>query len=136
MSERKIRLLMAKPGLDGHDLGAKYVARAFRDAGIEVIYTGLQQTPEQIVQAAIQEDVDVIGCSILSGAHLGLMSKLMTKLKEKKISDMIVVVGGSIPKADIPHLKAMGVGGVFPTASPVEKIIDYIKENVPEAKGL
>ena len=126
----KIRLLMAKPGLDGHDLGAKYMARAFRDAGMEVIYTGLQQTPDQIVAAAIQEDVDVIACSILSGAHLGLMAKLMRKLGEKEIDDMLVVVGGAIPKSDIEPLKAMGIAGVFPTASSPQGAIEFIRNHV------
>lgn len=123
---------MAKPGLDGHDLGAKYVARAFRDAGMEVIYTGLQQTPEQIVAAAIQEDVDVVTCSILCGAHLGLMTKLMNKLRDEGINNKLVLVGGAIPKADIPQLKAMGVAGVFPTATPVDSAIEFIKEQVTD----
>ncbi len=127
---KKIRVLMAKPGLDGHDLGAKYMARALRNAGMEVVYTGLHQTPEQVVSAAIQEDVDVIGCSILSGAHLGLMSKIMNKLREKGISDMIVLVGGAIPKSDISELKGIGVRGVFPTGASVEGVVDYIKNNV------
>lgn len=129
MSE-KIRVLVAKPGLDGHDLGAKYVARALRDAGMEVIYTGLQQTPEQVVAAAIQEDVDVIGCSILCGAHLGIMDKIMSKLREAGIDDKLVIVGGCIPRADIAALKDMGVAEVFPTDSPLEKIVDFIKQRV------
>jgi len=104
MASRTIRLIMAKPGLDGHDLGAKYMARAFRDAGMEVIYTGLQQTPDQIVTAAIQEDVDVIACSILSGAHMGLMTKVMKKLAEKRMDDVLVLVGGAIPRSDIEPL--------------------------------
>ena len=130
MASRTIRLLMAKPGLDGHDLGAKYMARAFRDAGMEVIYTGLQQTPDQIVTAAVQEDVDVIACSILSGAHMGLMSKVMRKLAEKRMDDVLVLVGGAIPRSDIEPLKALGIAGVFPTASPPEGAIEFIRKNV------
>ncbi|MBI2907719.1 MAG: cobalamin B12-binding domain-containing protein [Chloroflexi bacterium] len=125
----KIRVLVAKPGLDGHDLGAKYVARALRDAGMEVIYTGLQQTAEQIAAAAIQEDVDIIGCSILCGAHLGIMDKVMKKLKEEGV-DAPVMVGGCIPRADIAALKAMDVAEVFPTDSPLEKIVAFIKGRV------
>jgi methylmalonyl-CoA mutase C-terminal domain/subunit len=130
MASRTIRLIMAKPGLDGHDLGAKYMARAFRDAGMEVIYTGLQQTPDQIVTAAIQEDVDVIACSILSGAHMGLMTKVMKKLAEKRMDDVLVLVGGAIPRSDIEPLKALGIAGVFPTASPPESAIEFIRKNV------
>ena len=125
--ERKIRVLIAKPGLDGHDLGAKYIARALRDAGMEVIYTGLQQTPDQVVTVALQEDVDVIGCSFLSGAHLGLMTKIMDKIRERGIDDKIVIVGGAIPSSDIMRLKEVGVAEVFPTATPVNRIIDFIK---------
>jgi methylmalonyl-CoA mutase C-terminal domain/subunit len=125
---RKIRVLIAKPGLDGHDLGAKYVARALMDAGMEVIYTGLQQTPGQIVSIALQEDVDVIGCSFLSGAHLGLMTKIMKKIREKGIEDKTVIVGGAIPSHDVPRLKEAGVHEVFPTATPVKKIIEFIKK--------
>ncbi len=130
MASRKIKVLIAKPGLDGHDLGAKYISRALLDAGMEVIYIGLHQTPEQIVAAAIQEDVDVIGCSILSGAHLGLVSKLMRKLGEEGISDMFVLIGGAIPKKDIGELKAMGIAAVFPTGASVEKVVEFIKKNV------
>jgi len=129
MSE-KIRVLIAKPGLDGHDLGAKYVARGLRDAGMEVIYTGLQQTADQIAAAAIQEDVDVIGCSILCGAHVGLMDKIMKRLSEAGVDDKPVIVGGCIPKADITALKGMGVAEVFPTDSPLERIIGFIKQRV------
>lgn len=129
MVSRKIRVLIAKPGLDGHDLGAKYIARALGNAGMEVVYTGLHQAPEQIVCAAIQEDVDVIGCSILSGAHLSLMSKIMSILSEKGISDKLVLVGSAIPKLDVSKLTGMGVG-VFPTASSVESVIEFIKRNV------
>ena len=124
---KKIRVLIAKPGLDGHDLGAKYIARALRDAGMEVVYTGLQQTPDQVVAAAIQEDVDVIGCSFLSGAHLGLMTKIMNKIREHGIDDKMVIVGGAIPSSDIKPLKEMGVAEIFPTATPVDKISDFIK---------
>lgn len=126
----KTRVLITKPGLDGHDLGAKYVARALRDAGMEVIYTGLQQTPEQIVAAALQEDVDVIGLSILSGAHLGLVRKVMARLKEAGMANRMVLVGGTIPKSDVPELKAMGVAEVFPTATSVENIPRYIREHL------
>jgi methylmalonyl-CoA mutase C-terminal domain/subunit len=128
--ERKIRVLMAKPGLDGHDLGAKYITRALMDAGMEVIYTGLQQTPDQVVAVALQEDVDVIGCSFLSGAHLGLMTKIMNKVRERGIDEKIVIAGGAIPSHDIPLLKEVGVAEVFPTAAPVEKIVEFIKNNV------
>ena len=126
----KIKVLIAKPGLDGHDLGAKYVARALLDAGMEVIYLGLQQTPEQIVSAALQENVDVIGCSLLSGAHLGWMKKVMGKLKEAGLDDKLVLVGGSIPKIDIPKLKELGVGEVFPTATPTTEIVKFIKKKL------
>ena len=129
MSE-KIRVLMAKPGLDGHDRGAKVVARALRDAGIEVIYTGYGQTPEQIVASAIQEDVDVIGCSILSGAHLGLMRKIMSSLRERNAAeDFLVLVGGTIPEEDIPELKEEGVTEVFSTDSSIGKIVEFIKQH-------
>ena len=125
---RKIRVLMAKPGLDGHDRGAKVIARTFRDAGFEVIYTGLHQTPERIVSAAIQEGVDVIGLSILSGAHLSICKKTMAALKETKASaDIILIVGGTIIEADIPKLKAMGVAEVFPPGSPIDAGVEYIK---------
>lgn len=130
MANRKIRVLMAKPGLDGHDLGVKYVARALRDAGMEVVYTGLHQTPEQIVATAVQEDVDVIACSILSGTHLGLMSKLMARLREKGINDKLVLVGGTIPKADIAELKSEGIAAVFSTGASVESIIEFVKKHV------
>lgn len=128
MTER-IRVLVAKPGLDGHDLGAKFVARALRDAGMEVIYTGLQQTPEQIAAAAIQEDVNIIGCSILSGAHVATMEKVMRKLREVGI-DVPVIVGGCIPRADIPELKKIGVAEVFPTDSPPQAIVSFIQQRL------
>ncbi|MGB9629993.1 MAG: cobalamin B12-binding domain-containing protein, partial [Thermodesulfobacteriota bacterium] len=126
--EKKIRILVAKPGLDGHDRGAKVVAQALRDAGMEVIYTGLHQTIDQIIQAAIQEDVDVIGLSIMSGAHLPICEKLMKKMKEKNLEDILVVVGGVIPKRDIPKLKEIGVKGIFPGGTPFDESIRWIKE--------
>lgn len=127
---KKIRVVIAKPGLDGHDLGAKYVARALRDAGMEVIYLGLQQTPEQIFNAVLQEDVDVIGCSFLSGAHLGWMRKIMSKLKKGGLGHKLVLVGGAIPKRDVPKLKGLGIAEVFPTTTPPEKVIEFIKERL------
>jgi len=127
-TERRIRVLIAKPGLDGHDLGAKYVARALRDAGFEVIYMGLQKTPEQIVSAAVQEDVDVIGCSILSGSHLGWMKKVMRGVDQAGCRDVCVIVGGAIPKSDVPALKEMGVAEVFSTGAPVEDIVSFIRK--------
>lgn len=127
MAEKKIRVVIAKPGLDGHDRGAKVIARALRDAGMEVIYTGLRQTPEQIVNAAIQEDADVIGLSILSGAHLGILSRVTELLREKKAADdILVLVGGIIPGDDIPVLKQYGVTEVFQPGTPTQKIIDFI----------
>jgi methylmalonyl-CoA mutase C-terminal domain/subunit len=129
--KRPIRILIAKPGLDGHDLGAKVMAHALRDAGLEVIYTGLHQSVEGIVQAAIQEDVDVIGLSIMSGAHLPICRKLMRLLSEKGFSDKKVVVGGVIPKRDIPALKELGVAGVFPGGTPFSVPIHFIQEQVP-----
>jgi len=128
--QKKIRVLIAKPGLDGHDRGAKVVARALRDSGMEVIYTGLRQTPEQIVETAIQEDVDVIGLSILSGAHDMLVPKVMEKLKENKMDDVLVLVGGIIPKEDYSNLKNIGVAGVFGPGTPTSEIVKFIKENV------
>lgn len=127
---RKIRVVIAKPGLDGHDRGAKVIARALRDAGMEVIYTGLRQTPEQIAAAALQEDADVIGLSILSGAHMHVCPRLMELLKEKGLDDVLVLVGGIIPDIDIPKLKEMGVRGIFLPGSPMQDIIDYINGNV------
>jgi methylmalonyl-CoA mutase C-terminal domain/subunit len=125
---RKIRVLMAKPGLDGHDRGAKVIARTFRDAGFEVIYTGLHQTPEGVVNAAIQEDVDVIALSILSGAHLRICKKTIAALKATKVNDdMILIVGGTIIDSDIPKLKAMGVAEVFPPGSPIDAGVEYLK---------
>ena len=126
---KKIRVLIAKPGLDGHDRGAKVVARALRDGGLEVIYTGLRQTPEQIVEAAVQEDVDAIGLSILSGAHDMLVPKVLQLMKEKGIMDVLLLVGGIIPKDDIPSLKDMGVDGVFGPGTPTSEVVNFIKEN-------
>src|SRR6267143_3643117 len=123
---RKIRVVIAKPGLDGHDRGAKVIARALRDAGMEVIYTGLRQTPEQIAAAALQEDADVIGLSILSGAHNHIAPKLMSLLKEKGLDDVLVLIGGIIPDVDIPRLEAMGVKGIFLPGTPMHEIIQFI----------
>ncbi len=125
---RKIRFLMASPGLDGHDRGAKVVARALKDAGMEVIYLGIHRTSEEIVQAAVQEDVDFIGLSMLSGAHLILTEQLLKKLAEQRIDDVPLVVGGTIPKKDMEKLKEMGVAFVFPTQTPLDKIISGIRE--------
>ena len=126
---RRLRVVIAKPGLDGHDRGAKVIARALRDAGMEVIYTGLRQTPEQIVTAALQEDADVIGLSILSGAHNYIAPRMMELLKEKGLDDVLVVIGGIIPDIDVPKLKAIGVKGVFPPGTPMQEIIDFINSN-------
>ena len=128
--EKKIRILVAKPGLDGHDRGAKVVARALRDAGFEVIYTGLRQTVEQIVETALQEDVNVVALSLLSGAHNTLFPKVIAGLKEKDMADVLVVGGGVIPDSDIPALKAAGVSEVFTPGTPTGDIIEYIKGNV------
>ena len=130
MKDRRIRVLVAKPGLDGHDRGAKVVAQALRDAGMEVIYTGLHQTIDQIISAAIQENVDVIGLSILSGAHIPLCEKLMRRIKEENLSGILVVVGGVIPKRDIGKLKDMGIKGVFPGGTPFTESIQLIREKV------
>ena len=126
---RKIRVVIAKPGLDGHDRGAKVIARALRDAGMEVIYTGLRQTPEQVVAAALQEDADVIGLSILSGAHNHIVPRLMALLRDKGLDDVLVVIGGIIPDADIPALKTAGVQGVFLPGTPMQAIIDFVNEH-------
>jgi len=128
--EKRIRILVAKPGLDGHDRGAKVVAQALRDAGMEVIYTGLHQTVEQIINAALQEDVDVIGLSIMSGAHLPICEKLMKKITEKKMDDTLVVVGGVIPKRDVSLLQKMGIQGIFSGGTPFDQSIQWIKEHV------
>jgi methylmalonyl-CoA mutase C-terminal domain/subunit len=126
----KIRVIVAKPGLDGHDRGAKVIARAFRDAGFEVIYTGLRQTPEQIVNAALQEDADVVGLSVLSGAHMTLCPRIMELMKKEGLDDVLVLVGGIIPDQDITQLKKDGVAEVFQPGASTEKIIDYVKKNV------
>ena len=129
--DRPIRVLVAKPGLDGHDRGAKIIARALRDAGMEVIYTGLRQTPDQIVQAAIQEDVDVVAMSILSGAHSHLLPKVVELLKAENVFDEILVIGGGvIPDGDIPELKEKGISEVFTPGTPTQITIDFIKENI------
>ena len=129
-SNRKIRVVVAKPGLDGHDRGAKIIARALRDAGMEVIYTGLHQTPEQIVETVIQEDADAVGLSILSGAHMTLVPKVIELLREQDAGDVVVTVGGTIPAQDIPELKELGVAEVFTPGSPTQDIIDFIKKSV------
>jgi len=138
MVERsKVRVLVAKPGLDGHDRGAKVVARALRDAGFEVIYTGIRQTPEQIVESVIQEDVDVLGISILSGAHMVLIPKILRLLEERGLKpneDVLVIAGGIIPPDDAQELEKMGVGRVFGPGSPISEIIAFIDENVPKLK--
>ncbi|PYQ73764.1 MAG: methylmalonyl-CoA mutase [Acidobacteria bacterium] len=131
----KIRVVIAKPGLDGHDRGAKVIARALRDAGMEVIYTGLRQTPEQIVAAALQEDADVIGLSILSGAHNHIAPRLMALLRQKGLDDVLVVIGGIIPDVDIPKLKEIGVKGVFLPGTPMQDIIGFINKNVRPRVG-
>jgi methylmalonyl-CoA mutase, C-terminal domain len=130
MSERKIRVLVAKPGLDGHDRGAKVIARALRDAGMEVIYTGLRQTPEMIAAAALQEDVDAVGISILSGAHNTLCPRIVNLLRENGMDDTLVLVGGIVPQEDIPTLKANGVSEIFLPGTSTEDIVTFIKANV------
>ena len=125
-----IRVLVAKPGLDGHDRGAKVIARALRDAGMEVIYTGLRQTPEMIVNAAIQEDVDCIGLSILSGAHNALVPRIVALLKEQRAEDILLVLGGTIPQADVPGLKEMGVAEVFGPGTPLDAIVEFLRAQV------
>ncbi|MFQ6086396.1 MAG: cobalamin B12-binding domain-containing protein [Candidatus Bathyarchaeia archaeon] len=134
--ERRVRVLVAKPGLDGHDRGAKVMVRALRDAGMEVIYTGIRQTPEQIVEAAVQEDVDVVGLSILSGAHMTLFPKITRLLKERGMDDVLVIGGGIIPEEDIPVLKRAGIAEVFGPGTFTETIVKYINENVRMKKEL
>jgi len=134
--ERKIKVIVAKLGLDGHDRGAKVVARALKDAGMEVVYTGLRQTPEQVVKAAVQEDADVIGVSILSGAHLELVPMLVNLMKEKGLNDVVLVVGGVIPPQDVPKLMEMGVDEVFLPGSSLKYVVESIKELVSKKRGL
>jgi methylmalonyl-CoA mutase C-terminal domain/subunit len=131
-----IRIVVAKPGLDGHDRGAKVIARALRDAGHEVIYTGLHQTPEQIVETAIQEDADVIGLSVLSGAHMTLFKKLIGLLDERDARDIVVIGGGIIPEDDIPLLKEMGVAEVFTPGAPTTRIVEWVRDNVAEGSAV
>jgi methylmalonyl-CoA mutase C-terminal domain/subunit len=128
---RKIRVVIAKPGLDGHDRGAKIIARALRDAGMEVIYTGLHQTPEQIVETAIQEDADAVGISILSGAHMTLVPRILDGLKENGVDDVLVLVGGTIPNEDAEELKGKGVAAVFTPGAPTSEIVDYLTAKIP-----
>jgi methylmalonyl-CoA mutase C-terminal domain/subunit len=130
MTEKRIRVLVAKPGLDGHDRGAKVIARALRDAGMEVIYTGLRQTPEQIINAALQEDVDAIGLSILSGAHMHLFPRIMELRAEKKLEEIMVFAGGIIPDRDILKLKEIGIAEIFPPGSSLQEIVDFVKAHV------
>ena len=131
--QRRLRVVIAKPGLDGHDRGAKVIARALRDAGMEVIYTGLRQTPEKIAAAALQEDADVIGLSILSGAHNHIAPRLMALLKDRGMDDVLVLIGGIIPDVDVPALKQLGVKGVFLPGTPMQEIIDFIHANVRQS---
>jgi methylmalonyl-CoA mutase, C-terminal domain len=133
---RPIRVLIAKPGLDGHDVGAKVIVNRLRNAGMEVIYTGLRQSPEQIIRAAIQEDVSVLGLSILSGSHVELCQELMNGFRERGIRDILVIVGGIIPREDIAVLKNCGVDGVFPVHSTLQSIEEFIRDQVPRKKGL
>ena len=135
MAEKRIRVLTAKPGLDGHDRGVKIVSAALRDAGMEVVYTGLRQTPQQIVSAALQEAVDVIGLSVLSGAHDYLFPRIMELLKEEKMNEVLVIAGGIIPDEDIPHLTEVGIDRVFGPGTYTTEIIKYIEENVPLKKA-
>jgi methylmalonyl-CoA mutase C-terminal domain/subunit len=131
-----IRVVIAKPGLDGHDRGAKVIARALRDAGMEVIYTGLRQTPEQIVTAALQEDADVIGLSILSGAHMHICPRVVELLRERGLADVLVVVGGIIPDADIPRLNEIGIRGIFQPGTPMQDIVDFINQHGRRRVGI
>jgi methylmalonyl-CoA mutase, C-terminal domain len=131
-----VRVVIAKPGLDGHDRGAKVIARALRDAGMEVIYTGLRQTPEQIVAAALQEDADVIGLSILSGAHMHICPRIIELLRERNMTDVLVVVGGIIPDVDIPKLNELGITGIFLPGTPMQTIVEFITRHVRTRAGL
>jgi len=134
-AEKKIRVLVAKPGLDGHDRGAKVIARALRDAGMEVIYTGLRQTPEMIVNASLQEDVDVIGLSILSGAHNAIVPRVTELMRANKMDDVLLLIGGIIPDEDIAGMKKAGVGGIFIPGTPMDEIVQFIKKNA-KARGV
>ncbi len=136
MTQRKIRVLIAKPGLDGHDRGAKVIARALRDAGMEVIYTGIRQTPEMIVEAALQEDVDVVGLSILSGAHMALCPRILELLRREGMDDVLVLVGGIIPDEDVAPLKALGVAGVFGPGTSTREIVEFIRSRVSDASAV
>jgi methylmalonyl-CoA mutase C-terminal domain/subunit len=133
---QQIRVVIAKPGLDGHDRGAKVIARALRDAGMEVIYTGLRQTPEQIVGAALQEDAQVIGLSILSGAHMHICPRVMELLRDQGLTGVLVVVGGIIPDVDIPKLNAIGITGIFLPGTPMQEIVDFIRQHARPRVGL
>jgi methylmalonyl-CoA mutase C-terminal domain/subunit len=135
MAEKKIRVLIAKPGLDGHDRGAKVICRALRDAGMEVIYTGLRRTPEEIVNSAVQEDAEVIGLSILSGAHLVLFPKIMRLLREHKASDILVIAGGIIPEKDIPKIKKIGIAEIFLPGTSTQEIVRWIEQRVGKGSG-
>ena len=135
MAERPIRVLIAKPGLDGHDRGAKVVARALRDSGMEVIYTGIRQTPEMIAEAALQEDVDVIGLSILSGAHMDLFPRIVEQLKQKSVNDVLLVCGGIIPEDDVPVLKQMGFAGIFGPGASTQDLAKFIRDQVVARRG-
>ena len=134
MAERKIRVVVAKPGLDGHDRGAKIIARALRDAGMEVIYTGLHQTPEQIVETVIQEDADAVGLSILSGAHMTLVPRILELLKEQGAEDVVVTAGGTIPSDDVAELKELGVAEIFTPGASTEEAVDFIRAAVAERR--
>ena len=133
MAAERIRIVIAKPGLDGHDRGAKVIARALRDAGMEVVYTGLHQTPEQIVQTVIQEDADAVGLSVLSGAHMTLFAKTLDLLKENGVDDVVVFGGGIIPEADIPQLESAGVAKIFTPGATLPEIVDWVREHVAAA---
>ena len=133
-TDQKIRVLVAKPGLDGHDRGAKAIARALRDAGMEVIYTGIRQTPQMIAEAALQEDVDVVGLSILSGAHMELFPRVVAELQSREVDDVLLLCGGIIPEEDIPAVREMGFTGVFGPGSSTVDMIDFIRENLPDAR--
>jgi methylmalonyl-CoA mutase C-terminal domain/subunit len=134
VQEKKIRVLVAKPGLDSHDRGAKVVARALRDAGMEVIYTGLRQTPEQIVETVLQEDVDVLGLSILSGAHMTLFPRIAKLMKQKGLDDVVVFAGGIIPEEDVPTLKKLGIREIFGPGTPTETVVNFVREHVEKRR--